>query len=161
MKANLFLVAGLTATLAACNQNTAIGNDRKAQLDPPETAAPIMSAEAALGNVSTAIIKPETMSDADLRALGPNADECLFRLTEVSYPALAFRDGDGATIKLNGKLIPLEAAGPDQFMSGELRVNLRTLDYEGDAGMTGMEMVVVPPGAEDELGYHGFRDCSS
>ena len=153
----LIAILGLTA----CNQNTALGNDREAHLDPPATASPIMSAQAALANVSTAIVKPETMSHADLRALGPNAGDCVFRLTEVSYPALAYSDDDGATIKLNGKLIPLEAAGPGQFTSGDLRVNIRMLDYEGDAGLQGMEMIVIPPGAQDELGYHGFRDCSA
>lgn len=145
--------------LAACNQNTAIGNDREAQFDPPETASPVMSAEAALANVATAIIKPETMSEADLRAIGANAGQCQFRLTEVSFPALAYSEEGGATIKLNGKLIPLEPTGAGQFASGELRVNIRMLDYEGDAGLQGMEMLVVPPGAQDELGYHGFRYC--
>lgn len=147
--------------LAACNQNTALGNDREAQVDAPETAAPIMSAEAALANVSTAIIKPETMSNADLQALGPSAGDCVFKLTEVSFPALAYREGAGATIKLNGKLIPLQSTGAGQFASGDLRVSIRMLDYEGDAGLQGMEMIVVPPGAEDELGYHGFRACST
>ena len=145
--------------LAACNQNTALCNDREAQLDPPETASPILSAEAALANVSTAVIKPETMSDADLRAIGANAGQCQFRLTEVSFPALTYSEGGGATIKLNGKLIPLQSTGTGQFASGELRVTTRMLDYEGDAGLQGMEMVVVPPGAQDELGYHGFRYC--
>ena len=144
--------------LAACNQNTAIGNDREAQLDPPAKASPIMSADAALANVSTAIVKPETMSDADMQAIGASGG-CVFRLTEVSYPALAYADGGNATIKLNGKLIPLQATGPGQFESGGLRVNLRMLDYEGDAGLQGMEMLVIPPGAPDELGYHGFRYC--
>ena len=31
--------------LAACNTNSAIGNDREAQLDPPATAAPIECCE--------------------------------------------------------------------------------------------------------------------
>ena len=34
----------LALPLAACNSNTAPGNDREAQLDPPATAAPIESA---------------------------------------------------------------------------------------------------------------------
>ena len=33
--------------LAACNSNTAPGNDREAQLDPPATAAPIEDAASA------------------------------------------------------------------------------------------------------------------
>ncbi|NVD44934.1 DUF6692 family protein [Qipengyuania atrilutea] len=149
----------ISLSLAACNENTALGNDREAQLDRPEEAAPIMSAAAALNNVSTAVIKPETMSRADLAAIGLNDGDCVFRLTEVSFPALVYRSGGGAVIKLNGKLIELDAAGPGQFASGDLRVSTRMLDYEGDAGLQGMEMIVVPPGAEDELGYHGFRYC--
>ncbi|MAC57568.1 MAG: hypothetical protein CMH85_04695, partial [Novosphingobium sp.] len=61
------LLLGVAALgLTACNRNTAVGNDREALLDPAPAAAPIESASAALENVSTAIIKPETMSKADV-----------------------------------------------------------------------------------------------
>ncbi|MEQ9662707.1 MAG: hypothetical protein RLN87_09195 [Parasphingopyxis sp.] len=130
-------------------------------MDPLETAAPIRSARDALANVSTAIIKPETISDADMQALGPDRGECTFRLTEVSFPVLVYGEGTGAIIKLNGSLIPLRATGPGEFASGDLRVNIRMLESQGGAGLHAMEMVVIPPGAEDELGYHGFRHCAA
>jgi hypothetical protein len=60
----------LAFVLAACNQNTATGNDREARLDPVPSPAPITNAPAALNNVATALIKPETMSQADIQALG-------------------------------------------------------------------------------------------
>ena len=45
--------------LAACNTNTAVGNDREAQLDPPATAAPIESAASALANLSHGLMLPD------------------------------------------------------------------------------------------------------
>ena len=67
--------------LAACNSNTAPGNDREAQLDPPATAAPIEDAASALANVDPGLMLPRTMNDADLVALGAG-QACQFRLTE-------------------------------------------------------------------------------
>src|SRR3546814_20244460 len=72
--------------LAACNTNTAVGNDREAQLDPPATAAPIESAASALANLSPGLMLPETMSEADLAALGAG-NTCTLRLTQVAFPA--------------------------------------------------------------------------
>ena len=38
-------------------------------------------------------------------------------------------------------------------------VATRDLDTTGNAGLRGLEIIVVPPGAKDELGYHGFVGC--
>lgn len=153
------IVAGLALPLCACNQNTALGNDREAQIDPAPTPAPVMNAAAALQNVSTAILKPETMSDTDIAALGGLTGRCVVRFTEVSHPAFLFEpDGSGA-IKMNGKLIVLSQAGSNRFESGELSVTLQPNDDEGDAGLQGMNMIVLPPGAQDEIGYSGFVQC--
>ena len=62
-------------------------------------------------------------------------------------------------IKLNGKLIPLSASGANRYASGDLVVATRDLDTTGNAGLRGQEIIVVPPGAKDELGYHGFVGC--
>ncbi|QQN73635.1 DUF6692 family protein [Croceicoccus sp. YJ47] len=156
----LVTVAALSAlALAGCNRNTAIGNDREAGRDPPAQAAPIRPAGSALRNVSTALIKPETMSDADVAAIGGTEGRCVFTLTEVSFPAFVYTPGEQGFIKLNGTLIPLDPAGADRFESGQLIVTTRLLDTRGNAGLRGLEMIVVPPGAGDELGYRGYTSC--
>ncbi len=149
----------LALPLGGCNRNTAPGNDREAQVEPPPTPAPRMEAAAALDNVATAIVKPETMSTADLGALGGLAGKCAVRLTEVAFPSFVYRPGESGTIKLNGKLITLPAAGEGRYAEGGLSVALRPNGEEGDAGLAGVDMILVPPGAKDELGYSGFLDC--
>ncbi|WP_338243397.1 DUF6692 family protein [Aurantiacibacter hainanensis] len=153
------LAATFTLMLAACNQNTAVGNDREAQIDPAPTPAPIMGAQAALRNVTTAIIKPETMTDADVSALGGMDGRCAVRLTEVAFPSFLYEPGASGAIKLNGKLIVLPRTGQNRFEDGGLIVTLRPLEGEGNAGLPEMEMIVVPPEAEDELGYRGYVQC--
>lgn len=153
------ILAAATISLAACNQNTAVGNDREAQIDPAPTPAPVESAEAALANVAAAIIKPETMSVADMQALGGRAGKCAVVLTEVAFPSFLYEpDGPGA-IKMNGKLIPLPRTDEWRFADGGLSVTLKPLDDEGNAGLQAMQMIIVPPGAEDEIGYRGYYMC--
>ena len=152
------LMAALALPLTACNSNTAPGNDREAQLDPPATAASIESAASALANVSPGLMLPETMTGADLAALGAESS-CQFRLTEVAFPSFVY-DGNGqGAIKINGKLIPVTASGPDSYASGELRIQTRILDDEGDAGLQMQEMIVAAPRAKDELGFWGYTTC--
>jgi hypothetical protein len=71
-----------------------------------------------------------------------------------------FAPGGSGTIKLNGKLVPLPAAGEGRFAQGDLSVILRPRAEEGAAGLPGMDMIVLVPGAQDELGYASFVDCS-
>lgn len=146
-------------SLVGCNENTAIGNDREAQLDPPAKASAIEPASSALQNVATAIVKPETMTDADVAAIGGKDGRCVFRLTEVGYPTFVYEPGNRGFIKLNGKLIPVGAAGEDRYTGGDLLVATHLLDSEGNAGLQSQEMIVVPPGGKDELGYPGYNIC--
>ena len=150
---------GLALASAGCNRNTALGNDREAQLDPAPAPAPIEPPQAALRNVATALIKPETMSDADIEALGGRQGRCVVKLTEVGFPSFLYQPGASGAIKLNGKLIPLPQTGPGRYQAGDLLVTLRPLDDEGNAGLQSMEMIVVPPGADDEIGYRGYVQC--
>jgi hypothetical protein len=53
----------------------------------------------------------------------------------------------------------MQAEGTDRFVSGGLLLTMRTLDDEGNAGLQAQEIIIVPPGAEDELGYRGYVDC--
>lgn len=99
------------------------------------------------------------MSEADLAVIGGLEGRCAVRLTEVAFPSFVFTRGGEGTIKLNGKLVPLPAAGEGRFASGNLSVTLRPRDESGDAGLQGMDMIVLLPGEEDELGYAGFVDC--
>src|SRR3546814_3462208 len=83
-------IVSAALALSACNQNTAAGNDREARVEPAPTPAPIMHAQEALQNVATAIIKPETMSNADVQALGGRQGRCAVVLTEVAFPSFLY-----------------------------------------------------------------------
>jgi len=156
----LAVASVLLALACGCNRNTAIGNDREAQLEHAPTPAPMMATQAALANVAPEIVKPETMSDADIAALGGLAGRCAVRLTEVAFTSFVYAPGGGGTIRLNGKLIPLAAQAQGRFEAGGLSVTLRPKGERGSAGLEGMDMIVVLPGAKDELGYSGFVRCT-
>ena len=149
----------LAFALAACNQNTSVGNDREAQLEPAPTPAPIMQAGPALANVATALIKPETMTNTDIEALGGTDGRCAVVLTEVGFPSFLYEPEGSGAIKLNGKLIVLPRTGEAGFADAGLTVTLRPGDEEGDAGLQAMAMIIVPPRAEDEVGYKGYVRC--
>lgn len=147
--------------LGACNQNTAPGNDREAQIDPPSRAASQASADEALSGISTGAVQPETMNEADLASLGGLAGNCTIRLTGVGYPSF-FEDiaNKRGFVKLNGKLVRLQQIGKDRYADGGLTVLLQSV--EGDKsnnGLPGAEMIIALPGAKDELGFRGYRDC--
>lgn len=161
MRALVGIVAALALPLAGCNQNTAVGNDREAQLDPAPTPAPIVGAAAALEDVAAELIKPQTMTAADIAALGGLDGKCVIRLTEVAKPSFVFEAGERGVIKLNATLIVLPATSANRFADGSLSVTLVPNGEEGDAGLTGMDMIVVPPRSQDELGYSGFVQCDA
>ncbi|WP_375290749.1 DUF6692 family protein [Qipengyuania sp.] len=157
----LTIVAAVLALgLSGCNRNTAIGNDREAQVDPMPTAAPVEPAAAALANVASEIIKPETMSNADVRKIGGREGKCVFTFTEVAYPAFIYQPGRRGVIKLNSKLVPLSAAGENRYESGGLLIVTQEVDATGDAGRQALDLIVVPPGARDEIGYRGYVACT-
>ncbi len=153
-------LAAFSLALAACNQNTSAGADREAQVEPAPTAAPRAGAAEALNGIATEAVAIETMTDADLAALGQEAGSCRIVLTEVGKPSLAYEKGIRATIKLNGKLITLPGSGADEYSDAGLKVVLREVPGEGDAGLPEAEMIVALPGAKDELGYRGYRHCT-
>lgn len=109
MRRLLPILAVVALPLSGFNENTELGNDREAQVDPAPTPSLIAGADAALDNVATALVKPETMSAADLAAIGGLAGKCAIRLTEVAHPSFVYQPGEAGTIKLNGKLIRLPA----------------------------------------------------
>jgi hypothetical protein len=158
---NKIVILALAALpLVACNTNTSIGNDREAQFDPPATAAPIESAANALANLSPGLMLPETMSDADIAALGAE-NACQFRLTEVAFPSFVYDNSGRGAIKINGKLIPVTASATGNYASGELRIGTRLLEDEGDAGLQMQELIVAGPGMKDEFGFWGYTTCGN
>ncbi len=152
-------LALLPLALAACNENTSPGADREAQVDPAPTPSQRASAAEALDGIATESITVETMTRADIAALGEAAGDCRIVLTEVAFPSLAYQPGVRATIKLNGKLITMPATGERSYAEGPLQVRLQPVEGEGDAGLPLEEMIVLLPGAEDERGYRGYRQC--
>ena len=157
----IFAASALALSVAGCNQSTAPGNDREAELETPATPAAIEPASAALANVATAIIKPETLTEADVKAIGDTYGRCVFRLTEVGFASFVYEVNGQGFIKLNGKRIPLQAAGKDRFSSGDLLVATRAIVETGNAGVTAMEVVLVPPKAKDEIGIAGTSSALS
>ncbi|MDT9600236.1 DUF6692 family protein [Sphingosinicella rhizophila] len=149
----------ILVALSGCNRNASSGNDREARLDAVPTASPRMGAAAALQNVAPEAIKPETMSQADIASLGGLAGKCALRLTEVAHPTFIYQEGRSGAIKLNGKLIMLPSTRDDRFAEDGLSVTLSPKGERGDAGLRGIDMIIVLPGAKDELGYSGFVDC--
>ena len=163
MTGSRIVALAAAATLAACNSNTAPGNDQEAELEAPAEAAPHRSAQEALSGIATAAVQPETMTEADLESLGGIEDRCVLRLTEVALPSFVYggAEADG-TIKLNGSLITLAAGEDGIFRDGELTVQVRRIDTEAAAeDPREAEMIVRLPGAADELGFRGYEICGN
>ena len=161
MTRTIFATIAAATALAACNSNSAPGNDQEAEREAPAEASPQMSAGEALSGIATAAIMPETMTDADVASLGGLDGRCAIRLTEVAFPSL-LHGGDmgGAAIKLNGKLIPLPAAEDGLYRDDGLVVRVRPVGEEVERGeRREAEMIVMLPGADDELGFRGFEVC--
>ncbi len=149
----------LSFLLIACNDNTSPGADREAPIDPATRAAPQMSAGDALAGITNEAIQPEFLTDADLSALGGLAGKCAIRMTSVAFPAFVFEAGRSGVIKLNGKLISLPVIGDSRFAEDNLTVWLRAIDGEGNTGLSEHEMIVMLPGAKEELGFRGYLQC--
>ncbi|MDT0577004.1 hypothetical protein RM533_12580 [Croceicoccus sp. F390] len=153
-------VAGAAMLLSACNQNTAPGNDREAQLDPVLTPAPAASAADALAGIATSAIQPVPLTSADLAGLGGLGGKCAFRFTAVSFPAFVY-DAARGTIKLNGTLITLPATSEGRFAEAGLQVLVRPIETDFDSGgRRKAEMIVQLPDAPDELGFRGYEVCA-
>lgn len=149
------------AALAACNSNQAPGNDRAAGREAPAAAAPQMDARAALANVATAALQPETMTEADIASVAGPAGGCAFAMTRVGFPSFLYGEGDApGIVKLNGKLIALPASGDGYYREDGLVIRLRPLEPQAGDDMHAAELVIMLPGAPDELGFHGFARCA-
>ena len=147
--------------LAGCVENTAPGNDRAAELEPPAPAAEVASAASAVGNLSTHLLVLETMTEADVgNAPAVGGESCRFLYTRVGYPVVLY-GSTAAVVKVNGKLAPLDRVGEGRYEAGGVRVTVEPLEEGADGEMFPSEMVVWFPHAENELGFHGFSECGT
>lgn len=154
-EAGFALVIALLAV--ACVDNSAPGNDREASLDAPNQAAEMLTVDSALDGVSTELLYPETLTDADLRSIPDRGGRCVFRYTRVGLPVFLFASDTGV-IKLNHKLLRLPAAGDGFYRAGSVTVAYRKLDDAQD-GLFPAELVLRLRDAPNELGFHGFTEC--
>lgn len=157
MNRNIVTAIGAASFLAACNSNTAPGNDKLAELEKEPTAAPQMAAGPAPQNVAGALY-PGILTSADMKSLGGSQGRCIFRMTEVGFPAFVYGGTQPVgTIKLNGKLVIVPGTGTDTYSEAGLTVEMR--EQEGAEGEA--TMIVRAAGAPDELGFRGFSSCNS
>lgn len=148
----------LALLVAGCPENSAPGNDREAELAPPEPPAEVSSVGSAIGGVATGLLIPQTMTEADLANLPDVEVRCQFRFTTVGLPIVAY--GSAAVLKLNGKLVPLPATGDGRYAADGVTVTVRPLEEETvDGEPFATEFVLRLPEASDELGYHGYSTC--
>lgn len=153
----LAIPLALAALAAGCVDNTAPGNDREAQLEPPAKAADVVPAAEATANVETGLLYPEIMTDPDRGNLPAMGERCLFRYTRVGLPVFAYGATTGV-VKLNGKLVPLPSTGEGRYAEGAITVTVRPLE-EQEAGVFPAELVLRVADAPNELGFHGFAEC--
>ena len=164
MKKALRPLALIGCAAAACVSNTAPGNDREARLDPPERPAELAPAEAAIAGVDISLLHPQIITEADRSTIPALQAGCVFRFTRVGYPVFLYPAGAAAPgiLKLNGRLVTLANEGGRRFESGGVEVRMRAVD--GDARLDephDAELILMLPGARNELGYRGFATCGS
>lgn len=157
MRRSLTLLTAAVA-LAGCVDNTAPGNDREAALESPPAPAEVVPVGAALAGVSTGILFPQIITDADLQNVPDEEARCRFRFTRVGFPAFVYGPARGV-IKLNGKLVPLPAGAEGSYGEGAVRVTLRPLSDDEERGQVLTELVVRLEGKPHELGFHGYSEC--
>jgi hypothetical protein len=145
---------------SACIENPAPGNDREAALDPAAPPAEVATAGEALDGVAPGLVYPQIMTDADLRAAPDVGGSCAFRFTRVGFPALVYGSTTGV-VKLNDKLVPLPASGAGAYGEGGVRVTVRPLEDRDGEEQFSAELVLRLQGSPNEIGFHGWGECSS
>lgn len=152
----------LIVGVVGCADNEAPGNDREAQLDPPPSPAPVMSAAEALAGVDVGVLMPQIMTQADLRVVPDAAGGCRFRMTRVDTPTFLYPSGGtgDAVVKLNGTLIRLAGTGTGTYRAGGIEATLQPLQSGSlEGGQFEASWILRLPGAPNELGFHGYAEC--
>lgn len=169
------LAVALLGLLAGCDGN--IAPDDAVQHPRAAEIARIVPAEEALANAVVATLDPRTMNDAEIReVLGPGP-RCEFRYTSSGLPVLAVGAQPsgpplGGVVKLNGHLVPLEAApaggapapsGALLLAAGPIRMTILPEPEEGAEGRNGLRRreadMVFEVGESLRVGYRGYLGC--
>jgi hypothetical protein len=121
--------------------------------DPP---ARVGSVEEALSNLLIASLDPAPLTRDELPDEAAAELACGFRRVEGEDPILWTAEGGGVT-KLNGIIIPLQAAGYGTYVADGISMEVR----EVDGGFrSGAELIfTLEQGLE--IGYRGFYDCAA
>ena len=152
------LILYLTAMGVGCVDNRVPGNDRESALEPAQPAAEMTDVGDAMEGVSTGLLYPEVITDADRRTLPDSAGRCVFRYTRVGFPVFVFDDAAGV-LKLNGRLIRLPASGEGRYSAGSASITFRPLEGDSDEGLYAAELVLRLERAPNEIGFHGYAEC--
>lgn len=157
-----WLVVTASLGAASCVSNTAPGNDREAALDPPEQPAEAAAADEAIAGVDPSLLHPQIITDMDRAGLHGEQARCVFRFTRVGFPVFLYSAGaaPAGIMKLNGKLVTLPGGADGRFASAGVTVELRRVDADAEVEQQHeADLILMLPGAPDELGYRGFSEC--
>lgn len=161
MKLSILLFTALFPIVVGCdNDNIAPGNDKESILETRPEASPVVGASDAIRNVAIELLKPEIMTEADLKVLPP-AQKCRVRMTERGFPVLTFEQGLSgmATIKLNGKLVNLPSVTPGKYEADRIQVEVGLLSTGIGDHVRDVRLVLRFRDVKHELGYSGFAVC--
>ncbi|SDY95842.1 DUF305 domain-containing protein, partial [Citreimonas salinaria] len=129
--------------------------------DPP---AEVGTIEAALNNTLISTLDPSTMPEAEADQILDPGPRCSFNRTPEEHPILwVGQDSGTAAIKLNGVLVPLEAAGETEtagtvFAAEGTRVAVAPLGEEADWRSNAEMIFELEQGLT--VGYRGFWSCA-
>lgn len=123
--------------------------------DPPPQ---VGSASDALSNTLVSRLDLSPMNDAEADQILDDEERCTFNRSPETHPIFwTLADGGRAAVKLNGVLVPLEAAGEMVFESDGISIRIRPYgddaDWRYDADLT----FRLDEGLE--VGYRGFWSC--
>ena len=160
MRLRVIPLLALALTVSACPENSAPGNDRESELDPPQPPAPLASVDAVVQGLEPSVLIPQAMTEGDVRSLPPELRSCVFRFTREGQPIVTYGPG-GAVLKLNSELAQVSRIGDGRYASAGADMTMREIDGgEDDAGLRA-EFVFRVAGAANELGYRGFSECDT
>lgn len=152
------LASTMFVLIGGCTGNSAVGNDREAQLDPAPRPAEVMAASAALQGIAPELVIPQIMTDADLGNVPDMTNRCMFRMTKVGEPVIIY--GPQAVVKLNGRLVPLPASSEGGYAAAGVTVTVMSVDEDAEVeGPVETDFVLRLPGIRHERGYRGFAEC--
>ncbi len=129
--------------------------------DPP---AEVGTIAAALNNTLIAELDPSEMPQAEAEQILAPGPRCTFNRTPEEHPILwVAQDGGAAAIKLNGVLVPLEAAGETGTSGTVLEaqgtsVTVTSLGEDADWRSDAEMIFALEQGLT--VGYRGFWACS-